>query len=184
MTYALFPEQLMQSRPGAGLAQRSVKSRLPPGIVNAPADFGSRHLECGLPYLPIAFVFCNVEAIDYRHATCKFALRLNFDIMFAPVRADGRVECEAHRDRIGQTDSIFTSLNFVCGARVAVALDRESRELGVELQNTRDIAFVEHGLAAAKVPSDQLHRKTASHHNARRFRVDPDVVFGCGSDIA
>jgi hypothetical protein len=34
------------------------------------------------------------------------------------------------------------------------------------------------------MPADELDGKATSHHDARRFGITPDVVFGGGSDVA
>src|ERR1700722_14342427 len=43
---------------------------------------------------------------------------------------------------------------------------------------------MEHRFPAAEVPANKFNGKATSHHDARRFRIAPDVVFGRGSDVA
>src|ERR1700730_19024553 len=62
---------------------------------------------------------------------------------------------------------------------MTVAFDREPSEFVIECFDVLDVRLVEYGISTAELPSDQLYRKATSHHDARGFRVDPDVVL-CG----
>ena len=81
----------------------------------------------------------DIQAVNYGHPARQFALGLHFHIVLAPHSPDAWIQGKTHRNRIRQTNSILTGLNFVSSASVTVALDRKVSELRVELLNLIDL---------------------------------------------
>jgi hypothetical protein len=107
--------------------------------------------------MPIALILRHVQSIDDCHATGQLALCLNLDVVFAPIRSDRGIEGDTHGHRIRKANSIFTGLGFVSLARMAVALNGEMRELGVERLHVRNVVAAQYSGSAAEMPSDQLN---------------------------
>ena len=74
----------------------------------------------------------DIQAIDHCHPAREFALRLDFHVVLAPVGSHSRIKRQAHRNRIGQADSIFAGLSLQRDARVAVALNGKVSQRRVE----------------------------------------------------
>ena len=51
-------------------------------------------------------------------------------------------------------------------------------------KNFLNVGWIQYCFTAAEVPADKLDGKATSHHDARRLRIAPDVVFGRRSDVA
>jgi len=126
----------------------------------------------------------DIQAVHYGHAARQFALRFHIDIVLAPIDSDRRVQSQTHGNRIRQADPILARLDFVSRMRLTVALYGEVGEFVMECLNVFDVTFAEHCVCSAELPSNQLHGKAAAHHDAGRFRIDPDVVLGSRCDVA
>ena len=100
------------------------------------------------------------------------------------LRPDGAVERHRHRCRIGEREAGLAGLDEIGLLGAAVALDREARLCGPQREDVGDFRFAEHGGAARDVPADHLDRQARTERHARRFGIDPDVVFGRRRDIA
>ena len=98
-----------------------------------------------------------IQAIYNRHASRQLAPGFDLHEVLTPLVSNRRIKRDGHRNRIRQRDAVFSSLFFVGFAGPAVALDGKSRHGIVESQNACDVAFVEHGVPAAGLPTNQLH---------------------------
>ena len=105
-------------------------------------------------------------------------------MVLTPLRSYTRIESNAHRNRIRQTNSIFSGLHFVRVAGVTIAFDGKLAKLAAESLNQFDIGLIYNSFSAGEMPANQLNGKSAQHDDARSLWVDPDVVFGCWRHIA
>src|SRR5580700_7321147 len=97
---------------------------------------------------------------------------------------DGPIQSDGHGDWVWQRYPVFAGLFEESLLRAAVALHGKLGDACAETQNLLNVGWIQYRFAAAEVPADKFNGKTTSHHDARRFRITPDVVFGRGSDVA
>src|SRR5664279_874480 len=168
----------MRDRP-RGLPQSRKQRFFPAPVVDGPTDFSfALLLQHICPDRLIAVIGGHVQAIDYGHASCQLALRLNVDEVLAPIRSDGWIKRNRHGNWIGQRNTIFAGLHFVSLAGMAVALDGKLRERSMETQDARDVVFANYCFSSGKMPAHELDRQATVHDDASGFGIDPDVVLG------
>src|SRR6266550_8643461 len=139
----------------AKLPESRKQSLFPAFCIECPAHSGFAFFLLDLrPQRAIAVIGGHVQAIHDGHASGQFALSFDLDIVRTPLSSDRWIERNAHGNRIGQRYPVFSRLDLVSLARLAVALDGEMSDCIVESENAGHIAFSHDRVSAAKVPAD------------------------------
>jgi len=112
------------------------------------------------------------------------AAGFDLDVVPAANRAHRRVQRDRHRDRIREPEARVTTLRPRRLHDDAVAIEREARPIVVESANRLDVGPEQIRRTARQLPTHHLERQSRSEDDARRFRVDPDVVLGGRRDVA
>ena len=167
------------------LAQSQKESFLPTFRVNSPTHFGfAFRVQSRRPNRSVTIIRCHIETINNSHPSGQFALCLHIHVVPTPLRSYTRIESNAHRNRIRQTNSIFSGLHFVRVAGVTIAFDGKLAKVAAESLNQFDIGLIYNSFCARELPANQLNGKSAQHDDARSLWVHPDVVFGCWRHIS